>query len=64
MVGQYNITRKARLNLTQSFLLFFYRVKLIHADATKSTAKDPLDKTGEHDTVHQAKDIIIPQIRM
>ena len=45
--------------MTQSFLVFFYRVKLIHVDATKSTAKDPLDKTGEHETVQQAKDIII-----
>ena len=59
MVGQYNITRKARLNLTQGFLVFFYRVKLIHADTTKSTAEDPFDKTGQHETVQQAKDIII-----
>ena len=47
------------LNLTQSFRIFFYKVKLSHADASKSIAKNKLDKTGEHDTVQQAKQLMI-----
>ena len=47
------------LNLTQSFRIFFYKVKLSHAEASKSIAKDPLDKTGEHDIVQHAKHIMI-----